>query len=62
MGKTPGSDTRKGKRTYPFLIGIEESRRIAREHVERALSAISGYDAKADPLRAIARYVLERTR
>lgn len=62
MGKTPGSDDRKGKRTYPFLIGVEESRRIAREHVEQALSAISGYNAKADPLRAIAFYVLNRNK
>lgn len=62
MGKTPGSDARKGKRTYPLLIGLEESQRIAREHVDMALSALSGYDAKADPLRAIAQYVLERSK
>lgn len=61
MGKTPGSDDRKGKRTYPFLVGIEESRRLAREHVERALDAISGYDDRANPLRAIAFYVLNRS-
>lgn len=62
MGKTPGSDIRKGKRTYPFLIGIEESRRIAEEHVKSALKALSDCDDKADPLRAIARYVLERSK
>jgi geranylgeranyl diphosphate synthase type II len=61
MGKTPGSDDRKGKRTYPFLVGIEESCRLAREHVERALDAISGYDDRANPLRAIAFYVLNRS-
>jgi len=61
MGKTPGSDDRKGKRTYPFLVGIEESRRLAREHVERALDAVSGYDDRANPLRAIALYVLNRS-
>lgn len=61
MGKTPGSDVRKGKRTYPFLIGIEESKKIAEEHVKFALKVLSNYDTKADPLRAIANYVLERT-
>ncbi|MCX7822198.1 MAG: polyprenyl synthetase family protein [Syntrophobacterales bacterium] len=62
MGKTPGSDIRKGKRTYPLLVGIEESKRMAKEHVKSALSAISDYDEKADPLRAIAKYVLERSK
>ncbi len=60
MGKTPGSDEKKGKRTYPVLVGVEESWRIARDQVEQALDALGGFDDRADPLRAIAQYVLER--
>ncbi len=62
MGKTPGSDLKKGKRTYPFLIGVEESRLIAKNHIERALSALEGFGPSAEPLRAIALYVLNRSK
>jgi len=60
MGKTVGEDARKGKVTYPALLGLEESRRRARELIGRALSSIEGLDGKADPLRWIARYIIER--
>ncbi len=60
MGKTPGSDAAKNKMTYPALLGITQSREAAKEHVESSLEALSGFDATADPLRAIARYLLVR--
>ena len=60
MGKTPGSDVAKNKMTYPALLGIAQSKDASREHVERALEALAGLDAKAEPLRAIARYLLVR--
>lgn len=60
MGKTPGSDAAKNKMTYPALLGVAQSRDAAREHVERSLEALAGFDAKAEPLRAIARYLLVR--
>ena len=60
MGKTPGSDAARNKMTYPALLGIAQSRDAAREHVESSLDALAGFDVRAEPLRAIARYLLVR--
>lgn len=60
LGKTAGSDEKKKKMTYPKLYGIEESRRKAKELVEKAIDALTFFDEKADPLRIIAQRLLER--
>ncbi len=60
MGKTPGSDVAKNKMTYPALLGVAQSRAASREHVEHSLEALAVFDDKAEPLRAIARYLLVR--
>jgi geranylgeranyl diphosphate synthase type II len=60
LGKPRGSDEKKKKMTYPRLYGIEESRKMARELIDSALDALSAFDEKADPLRAIAGYLYER--
>ncbi len=62
LGKPVGSDIEKRKATYPALFGMEESREKARSYVDAALSALHFLDSKAEPLRAIARYVIERNR
>jgi geranylgeranyl diphosphate synthase type II len=59
-GKPQGSDERKNKMTYPRLFGIDESRKKAKELIDAAIGALSGFDEKADPLRDIARYLYER--
>ncbi|MFQ5442110.1 MAG: polyprenyl synthetase family protein [Thermodesulfobacteriota bacterium] len=60
LGKTTGGDEVRGKATYPSVLGLEESRQRARELVDAALQALSGFDASADPLRAIAGYIISR--
>jgi geranylgeranyl diphosphate synthase type II len=60
LGKTAGSDEKKKKMTYPKLYGIEESRRKAKELIEDAIDALTVFDEKAEPLRAIAQCLLER--
>jgi geranylgeranyl diphosphate synthase type II len=60
MGKQPGSDVAKNKKTYPALLGVARSKEAAREHVDEALKALDTFDDKAEPLRAIARYLLVR--
>lgn len=60
MGKNTGGDEKKGKATYPSLIGLDESKKRAEELVDIALKALEGFDEKADPLRAIARYIVQR--
>jgi geranylgeranyl diphosphate synthase type II len=62
LGKPVGSDEAQGKSTYPALLGIEQSRVLARESVDQALDALAGFEhPKADFLRAVARYILDRT-
>lgn len=60
LGKDAGSDQARGKATYPSVIGLNESRRTAAEFIEIALESISEFDEKADPLREIAKYILNR--
>ncbi len=60
MGKTPGSDAAKNKKTYPALLGISQSKEAAQGHVRAAVGALDIFDGRAEPLRAIARYLLVR--
>lgn len=60
IGKPKGSDEKKNKMTYPRLYGIERSKEKARELIHNSIEALSLFDEKADPLRAIALYILER--
>lgn len=60
IGKPVGSDQERDKATFPRLFGLDESRRKANAEVEGALDALSEFDYKADPLRAIARYIVDR--
>ncbi|MDO9289156.1 MAG: polyprenyl synthetase family protein [Thermodesulfovibrionales bacterium] len=60
LGKTAGSDERKKKMTYPAFYGIEQSRGKAGELISEAIFAIKDFSGKAEPLREIARYFLER--
>jgi len=60
IGKDVGSDIRKGKKTFPGLYGLEESRRRAVEVVDGAILALNGFDKKADPLRELAKYIVNR--
>jgi geranylgeranyl diphosphate synthase, type II len=60
IGKPKGSDEKKKKMTYPRLYGIDESRKKAKELIDSAIGALTEFDQKAEPLRAIARYLYER--
>jgi geranylgeranyl diphosphate synthase type II len=60
LGKKTGSDLSRRKATYPTLLGIEESKRRAKELVEMSVNTIRSLGAEAEPLREIARFVLSR--
>ncbi|MFZ3208815.1 MAG: polyprenyl synthetase family protein [Geobacteraceae bacterium] len=60
LGKDAGSDEARGKATYPAIAGLADSKRRAGELVEMALESLAGFDAKADPLREIAKYIVYR--
>jgi geranylgeranyl diphosphate synthase type II len=61
LGKDVGSDVARGKATYPALLGLEQARQRARELRDLALAALSGFGEQADPLREIARYIVDRS-
>jgi len=60
MGKAVGTDKLRNKSTYPSLLGLKKSKNFAGKLVENALQALESFDQKAEPLRAIAKYIVER--
>ncbi|HLX38577.1 MAG TPA: polyprenyl synthetase family protein, partial [Candidatus Binataceae bacterium] len=60
MGKRTNKDEAAGKNTYPVLMGIEQSHALARDLESRAQAALSSFDHRAEALRAIANFVVER--
>ena len=60
MGKRAGADEEKGKMTYPAVLGLNESKKIQSELVETAVQGLWEFGSRAEPLRQIARYIIER--
>jgi geranylgeranyl diphosphate synthase type II len=60
MGKAAGTDVRRNKSCYPGILGLVKSKEFAQNLVQQAVSSLTGFDSGAAPLRAIARYVVER--
>lgn len=60
MGKATRKDGAQRKWAYPAVIGADASHRIAEQWVQDALEAIAQFDDAAEPLRALARYILDR--
>ena len=59
-GKRTGRDAEHGKATYPTVLGIDGARHAARELLARCLAAIAPLGASAEPLRALASFIVER--
>src|SRR5438874_4616485 len=62
LGKTAGKDTEAQKATYPAIVGLEKSRRIAQQLTDRAFDALKIFRGKAVALEALAMYLLQRDR
>jgi geranylgeranyl diphosphate synthase type II len=62
LGKTAGKDVATQKATYPRLVGLEKSKKIARELTDKAFGALKPFKGKAVALEALAKYLLERDR
>lgn len=62
LGKTAGKDLQAKKATYPSLWGLEKSQLKAQELVDNAIAQLDIYGAKAEPLRAVANYIVTRDR
>ena len=60
LGKTAGKDTRAKKATYPALFGVDESLRKADELVNTAFAELDGFAERAETLKELARFLVER--
>jgi geranylgeranyl diphosphate synthase type II len=61
LGKPKGSDTRQGKTTYVDRLGLDGCRSLLKDLLARALAAVAEFDERADPLRALGRFIVDRT-
>jgi geranylgeranyl diphosphate synthase type II len=61
LGKTAGKDAAAGKPTYPALYGVEASRRMAVECLERAETALRLAGIQDDRLLAIGNWIVQRS-
>ncbi|MCE5983857.1 (2E,6E)-farnesyl diphosphate synthase [Pseudomonas sp. LF19] len=60
LGKRQGADIARDKPTYPALLGLDAAKAYALELRDQALHALRPFDAAAEPLRELARYIVER--
>ena len=62
LGKTAGKDTQAQKATYPSIIGMEKSRKLAAQLTDKAFASLRVFKGKAAALEALAGYLLKRDR
>jgi geranylgeranyl diphosphate synthase type II len=60
LGKTAGKDLAAEKVTYPALFGLEKAEEMAAQLIRTACSALDGFGERANTLKEIARYLVER--
>mgnify|MGYP003575035467 CR=1 FL=1 len=60
LGKTAGKDQIQQKATYPAIHGLEASRARARALIDEADAALAALGPRAQPIRALGRFILER--
>ncbi|MBV8630182.1 MAG: polyprenyl synthetase family protein [Silvibacterium sp.] len=61
LGKTAGKDLTSDKATWPAVFGIEASRKHAEKLIAEAFAVLGPYGDAAEGLKAVARYLVERT-
>lgn len=59
-GKAEGRDRERGKATFPAVLGLPAAKRRAGELRDEALAVLRGFDAGAEPLRGLIRFVVDR--
>ncbi|HSX86765.1 MAG TPA: farnesyl diphosphate synthase [Pseudomonas sp.] len=60
LGKTQGKDQANDKPTYPALLGLDAAKAYTLELRDLALHALRPFDEAAEPLRELARFIVER--
>ncbi len=61
IGKPAGSDERQDKATWPALFGLEPARRRCAQLLNHSLAGLDPFGTRAEPLRWLARYIVERS-
>jgi geranylgeranyl diphosphate synthase type II len=61
LGKTVGKDAAAGKLTYPAIYGLDKSRRMAADCLERAETSLQAASLTASHLLAIGRWIVQRS-
>jgi farnesyl diphosphate synthase len=61
LGKPSGSDVEKGKSTYPALIGLQQSKKLAQNLYQESIVSIAAISDNTVLLRDLAKLVVERT-
>ncbi|HMJ88411.1 MAG TPA: farnesyl diphosphate synthase, partial [Candidatus Acidoferrum sp.] len=62
LGKTAGKDTVARKATYPSIVGMEKSKKIAQQLTNKAFASLKVFKGKAQALQELAEFLLKRDR
>lgn len=62
LGKPQGSDMEQNKPTYPELLGLEGAKQAADDLYNKAIECLDAFDERADTLRAVADYIVNRNK
>jgi len=62
LGKPQGSDIARNKPTYPTLLGLMGAKETAAKLHREALACLDNFDEKADTMRLIADYIVQRNK
>src|SRR5579862_5555401 len=62
LGKTAGKDTKAQKATYPSIVGLEKSRKIAEQLTSKAFASLKIFKGRAQALEGLAEFLLKRDR
>ena len=60
LGKMAGADSAREKPTYPSVAGLDQAKRRAGDLCDEAIGALEAVGGAAEPLRALARYIVHR--
>ena len=62
LGKPQGSDIAMNKPTYPNLLGMDGAKQAAKDLYDKAIECLTAFDERADMLRNIADYIVNRNK
>lgn len=60
LGKSTGSDAKKGKLTFPSRFGLDASRKMAEQYIDQAIASIDSFHNKGEFLKQLAISILVR--